>query len=566
MRAQRNISVLSIVVSLGLPMMPATTAADAAADAAGEQEFLRERVEALGSGRLDRVEGATIAAGSLLEEFYARCGFRPAWTAPGKPDQLLAAIRAIADDGLDPEDYHLSVLETVKARIPAAPVPDLALRVDYDLLLTDALVRLGYHVLFGKVDYAEYDADWNYSREIHDLDPAVAIQQVIDEPDIAAAIEREKPSHAAYAALRARYVRYRAIRDAGGWGRVEEGPTLRPGDVDIRVNAVRSRLVTTGDLPVAAGFTPGDVYDDALADAVRAFQRRHGLDADAAVGPRTVEEMNVPVEVRLDKIRLNLERERWLLHDIGGEFVIVNIAGFELYYVEDGKVVWKTRVQVGKPYRSTPVFRSEITYLVFNPTWTVPPGILANDILPEQKNDPATLSRKGLKILDSSGREIDPATIDWSRYSGRGFPYTLRQDPGPKNALGRVKFMFPNEHAVYLHDTPSKSLFEKEDRAFSSGCIRVEEPLHLAELLLRHEPGWRRSAIDSAIATGELRSVTLATPVPILLSYWTAWVEEGALQFRRDLYDRDAKVLAGLNQPFRLRARHETRPHADQAH
>jgi murein L,D-transpeptidase YcbB/YkuD len=515
----------------------------------GERELLRERIEALRAGRIDPGLEGTIAATRVIPGFYERRGFTRAWTAPLKDEQLVGAIRDAEADGLDPEDYHLSAIESMKRRLETGPNPSIEALVDYDILLTDALVRLGYHILFGKVDLRAYDPVWNYGREIHDLDPAVAIQNTLDAPDLRAAIEREKPSYAAYAALKAQLARYRALLAAGGWPAVPPGPTLRVGDRGPRIRALRERLAVTGDMPAVDGRAV-EMFDQALSDGVKGFQRRHGLDADGAVGSRTIEEMNISAGHRVDQLRVNLERGRWLTSDIGTRFVIVNIAGFTLYYVDGNRIRWTTRVQVGKPYRKTPVFRSKMTYLVFNPTWTVPPGILANDILPAVKRDRSTLERKNLKVLDGKGDVVDPSSIDWSRYSGQDFPYLLRQDPGPDNALGRVKFMFPNEHAVYLHDTPSKSLFEKEDRAFSSGCIRVADPMMLAELLLEETKGWSRADIDAAVAAGTTRSVSFAKPIPILLAYWTAWDDNGSLQFRRDLYDRDERILEGLNAKF----------------
>jgi murein L,D-transpeptidase YcbB/YkuD len=292
-------------------------------------------------------------------------------------------------------------------------------------------------------------------------------------------------------------------------------------------------------------------YDEPLVAAVRRFQALHGLHDDGIVDKRTLEELNVPVEERIDQIRVNLESGRWLLHDVGGTFVAVNVAGYRLYYVHDGAVEWETRVQVGKPYRRTPVFRSEISYLVFNPTWTVPPGILWEDIIPAQRRDPTAIERKGLRVFDDAGEEVPPAAVDWTT---RSFPYILRQDPGPTNALGRVKFMFPNPHFVYLHDTPSKDLFDEDDRAFSSGCIRVEGPMALAERLLAGQPGWSREEIDRIVAAGKTRTVTLQRPVPVLITYWTAWVaSDGALYLHRDVYGRDERVLKGLRSEFRFR-------------
>jgi murein L,D-transpeptidase YcbB/YkuD len=245
-----------------------------------------------------------------------------------------------------------------------------------------------------------------------------------------------------------------------------------------------------------------------------------------------------------------------LLHDLPERFVVVNIAGFTVYLVRGQEIEWSARVQVGKTYRKTPLFRSEMNYLVFNPTWTVPPGIIRNDILPAAKKDPASIARRGLKVLDSGGREVDPASIDWSRFQSGHIPYTLRQDPGPNNALGRVKLMFPNDYFVYLHDTPSQALFDRADRAFSSGCVRVERALELAALVLDEPARWNAQSIGSVIAGGRLQNVTLKRRMPVLLAYWTSWVDpEGRVNFRRDLYGQDAKWAEALDAPFTLRAR-----------
>ena len=272
----------------------------------------------------------------------------------------------------------------------------------------------------------------------------------------------------------------------------------------------------------------------------------------ARSAPAPSRALNVPIDARLGQIEVNLERGRWLLHDLSPTFIVVNVAGFRVYYLRDGELVWSGRAQVGKPFRQTPIFRSTITYLVLNPTWTVPPGIFANDILPALKRDSGYLAKRGLSVIDSEGRPVT-APIDWASMTPRRFPYLLRQGPGPENALGRVKFMFPNEHSVYLHDTPSRALFEKSERAFSSGCIRVENPLELARLLLEEQTGWDADAIAVAVATGETRTVTLQSKLPVLLTYWTAWVDrDGVLQFRSDVYGRDAKVRAALDLPFRV--------------
>jgi murein L,D-transpeptidase YcbB/YkuD len=294
-------------------------------------------------------------------------------------------------------------------------------------------------------------------------------------------------------------------------------------------------------------------FDEDLETAVKHFQQRHGLTADGAVGPGTRAALNVSVSARIDQIRVNLERARWVMHEIQGEFVLVNAAGFDVSYFRDNEPIWTSKVIVGRPYRETPIFKSLITYVVLNPTWTIPPGILVKDKLPVIKRDPGYLTRNNIRVIDSAGREVSPHSVDWSRYSGSRLPpYQLRQDPGDDNALGLVKIMFPNPYLVYLHDTPSKSLFDKDERTFSSGCIRVEKAFELAELVLNDPVRWNRAAIDAAVATKKTQTVNLATPVPVLILYWTAQPRpDGQVIFRNDVYGRDPATLAALNGTFR---------------
>lgn len=236
--------------------------------------------------------------------------------------------------------------------------------------------------------------------------------------------------------------------------------------------------------------------------------------------------------------------------------MLVDIAGFSVRVFRDNEVAWRSRVQVGRPYRATPVFRDRIRYLEFNPTWTVPPGILRKDVIPAVQRDASYLPDRDMSVLTSDGRSVDPASIDWSRYPKERFPYRIVQAPGPRNALGLVKFMFPNDHLVFLHDTPSRALFERTERGFSSGCIRVENPFALAELLLDDEAEWSRQQIDDVVASAEIRRVNLRQPLPVLLLYWTIDIEQpGRVGFNRDLYDRDAAVLEGLEGEFRVRKR-----------
>jgi murein L,D-transpeptidase YcbB/YkuD len=422
------------------------------------------------------------------------------------------------------------------------------------VLLTEALLRLAYHLSFGKVDPQTFDAQWNYGRTLASTDVAQKVEEALAAEDIYQRVEALKPTHSLYTGLKRELARYRAADETRRQTLAAE-PTLRPGDSDARAPLLRARLIASGDLDEAAASDSPD-YDAALESAVRSFQARMGVASDGVVGADTIAELNVPLADRIRQLRVNLDRGRVLLQDLPDEFVVVNIAGFTVYFVRGQQIVWHARAQVGKPYRRTPIFRSEISYVVLNPTWTVPPGIIEKDILPAAQRDPASITQKGLKVLDAQGRELDPASIDWSRYRGGHIPYTLRQDPGPSNALGRVKLMFPNPYVVYLHDTPSQALFDRAERAFSSGCVRVERALELTELVLAEPENWNAASISSAIERGELRNVSLKKKVPVLLTYWTAWVDpQSRMNFRRDLYGQDAQWAKALEARFAVRAR-----------
>lgn len=519
----------------------------------GVQSAVRRQVDELIETGTLRIRGADIAATAVVRAFYPQRGFELAWTSPKAVDSALRVLRDSSSHGLDPGDYHLPLLESLHAQLLATGT-DNELRADFDTLLTDALLRLGYHLAFGKVDPERFDPQWNLSREIDGLNPIATLEMVAATADVHNTIDHVAPSHPLYARLREALARYRRMEFEGGWPEIPSGVTLKPGMRDERVPMLRLRLALTGDFSGDA--SSAETYDEALEAAVRIFQRRMGLAADGAVGPATLVELNVPVARRIEQLRINLDRGRVLLHDLPDRFVVVNVAAYEAYLVQGGVVAWAARVQVGQPYRKTPIFRSEISYLEWNPTWTVPPGIIANDILPAARRDPAAITRKGLRVLDDSGEELDPASVDWSRFSSGYIPYTLRQDPGPDNALGRVKFMFPNSYLVYLHDTPAKANFERPERAFSSGCVRIERPFELAKLLLNDPATWNDDTIRSVLAAGQTRTVLLRPRVPVLLAYWTSWVDvRGRVSFRRDVYGRDARWAAGLSEPFRFRER-----------
>jgi murein L,D-transpeptidase YcbB/YkuD len=524
-------------------------------------EAIRERVDHLRYEREHNagdheIRGARIIMGEGVARYYEAEQFQPRWQDPARLEELIGAIVDMQYDGLDPADYHLAVLQSFDTDVRGGRALALGDQADLEILATDAMMLSLYHLYLGKVDPEQLSSQWNFSSRPVDRERGFErFRQALAAGQIETTFDRARPQHAWYQRGRERLKEYRAIQAAGGWSPISAGPTLKPGMSDPRVPALRNRLRVTHDLAVDAPETypPSLEYDAELEAAVRRFQGRHGLTADGAVGPGTLAALNVPVAARIDQIRVNLERARWVMHELTGEFVLVDVAGFYVSYFRDDEPIWTSKAIVGRPYRETPIFKSEITYVVFNPTWTIPPGILVKDKLPVIKRDPGYLKRNNIRVIDSSGREVSPYAVNWQRYgAGNLPPYQLRQDPGEDNALGRVKIMFPNPYLVYLHDTPTKSLFDKDERTFSSGCIRVQKAFELAELVLNDPARWNQATMQEAVASKKMQTVNLAKPVTVMLLYWTAQpTPDGQVVFRHDVYGRDPATLAALNSDFR---------------
>ena len=524
-------------------------------------EAIRERVDHLRyerehDSRDHDVRGAPIVAGDGVARYYEAEQFQPHWQDPARLDQLIAAIADLQWDGLDPEDYHVEALQSFRSDLRGGKSLSPADQADLEIVATDATMLALYHLYFGKVNPEKIDPQWNFAVRPLDVEEAFdRFRAAIAAGQIQEAFEKARPQHPWYQRGRERLKEYRALEAAGGWSVISSGPTLKPGISDPRVPALRYRLKVTKDLAgdLEAPLPPLDTnYDPELEAAVKRFQLRHGLTPDGAVGPGTLAALNVPVSARIDQIRVNLERSRWVLHEMVGEFVLVDIAGFQVSYFRNDEPVWTSKVIVGRPYRETPIFRSTITYVVFNPTWTIPPTILVKDKLPILRKDPGYLKRNNIRVIDASGREVNPNSVNWSRYgAGNLPPYQLRQDPGDDNALGLVKIMFPNKYSVYLHDTPTKALFDKDERTFSSGCIRVEKAFELAELVLNDPGQWNQQTMAEVVATKKMRTVNLGRPVPVLILYWTAQPRpDGHVTFRNDVYGRDPPTLAALDAPY----------------
>ncbi len=534
-----------VLLGLGPLLAEASGSADDSVQAS-----LRARLEHVSQDQPLLVAGESIHSPSALPAFYERRLFAPAWTTNsglnGPGVELLSLVGRVAIDGLDPLDYHLVGLDRLLAREASESSVDLW--ADVDILLTDAFLTLAGHLVSGRVDPETFDSEWSAQRR--EVDIGQVLEKAVSAAAPEAALRGLHPSHSGYFLLRAALETYRGLVAAGGWEPIAEGPILRPGDNDPRIPALRARLRVT-DRSVSLGATP-ELYDDDLIAAVVRFQLRHGLGSDGVVGEKTLAALNVAAEERVRQIELNLERWRWLPQDLGSRYVLVNIPDFRLVVVEEEKTVLEMRVAVGRRYRRTPVFSDTMRYLVVNPSWDVPRKLAVQDKLPEIQKDASYLERMGFLVVQGWGADqvlVDPASVDWSQITPSQFPYHLRQLPGPLNALGRIKFMFPNRFNVYLHDTPDRRVFLASERDVSSGCIRLEQPRALADLLLSGSPRWTTEVIDATLAGGKETTMTLERPVPVHLLYWTAWADaEGTVHFRRDLYGRDQALAEALRQ------------------
>lgn len=553
----RSLPVLLLLAPL-LVLVPGCEQPDQADDSEPlDVEALRQRLrirmeaERLGLDGL-KAQDEAVQSAALVLQFYEERRFDPIWIGPRGPkasvDSLLSALRRADRDGLSPNGYHTETIARLHEEIGNQVMEGVGPLSDLELLCTDAFLLYGAHLLTGRVSPTELRPTWTLPARQADLLQMLETSAGVG--SISQVYRSLRPTEPEYTALAGALQRYRRIAASGGWPTLTEGPTLREGDQDERVAILRQRLQTTGDFSAETPETPRQ-FDASLREAVRAFQERHGLEADGVVGSATRAALNVPAAERIQQLIVNLERWRWMPQDLGRRHIIVNIAGFHLRVVENGEEVLSMPVIAGRPYRETPVFSGEMSYLVLNPYWHVPHSIAVNDKLPKIKKDPDYLARQQFKVFRGWGADatpIDPSTVEWDSLSQNNFPYRLRQEPGPLNALGRVKFIFPNRHSVYLHDTPTQGLFAQAERSFSSGCIRLEQPMELADYLLAEQPEWSPERIQSVVQTSTSeRSVPLHEKVPVHLQYWTAWADEdGTVHFRNDVYQRDEAVRWAL--------------------
>ncbi|HTJ21667.1 MAG TPA: L,D-transpeptidase family protein [Gemmatimonadaceae bacterium] len=448
---------------------------------------------------------------------------------------LLTAVAGADSDALRLDALPLADLYRSLATLDGAKRPTAEQLAEADVLLSSAYVTYGENMLTGQLDPRQFNQSWHISRQEEKIDSALTL--TVREDDFAAGLVRMRPQDPMYDSLRTEFVRYRDVVTRGGWQSIPAGPQLKPGKSasPARLAPLRARLAAEGYLAdttartdtAASPSTQRSVYDHELAGAVARFQADHSIAIDSMLGGETLESLNLPAQYRLGQIAANLERYRWMPRSLGARYIIVNVPQFYLHAVDNGQEALDMKVIVGQEYedKATPVFSDSMEYVVFRPYWNVTPDIAAKEIFPKEEAQPGYLAANNMEVYNDHGRRA------------------VRQLPGPKNSLGLVKFMFPNDFNIYLHDTPNGELFTKDVRAFSHGCIRVEKPSELAEWAL----GWPADKVQDAMHDGpNNRQVKLPAKIPVYIVYFTTFVEGGELHFGNDLYDRDSPLVNAL--------------------
>ncbi len=512
-----------------------------------EAETLREEFNTLLIRNLSGQESD--AAVAAVRKFYNARNYQPAWVQSGQPapqfNTAFAFIATAEDHGLERKDYALDQLIQLFSDYMPEEIYALELKTTWSLL---QFMRDLYR---GRYTAIEIDPDWHIPQP--DFDAVKFLLEALDSGDLQQSLDSLVTTNPNYQLLKSALFKFRdLVARQVTWTQLPNLPLLKPGDVHPIMPLIRERIAQayeTHGLPeynLASGSDNAQHarYDTALVSAVRAFQRQHGLNADGIVGPNTVEAMNRTPAEKFQQLRINLERLRWLPRDLGERYLLVNIAGFQLTAIERGQYILDMRIIVGREYRSTPSFRSRITHMILNPYWNIPASIARKDLLPKQRKDPAYFTAQNIRVYEDytyRSSPIDPETVDWNAIKS-GFPYALRQEPGKQNALGSIKFMLPNAYSIYLHDTPSKSLFSKDIRTFSSGCIRLEAPLLLADFAL--QGNMSPEALKGQIDSGKTKQINLPEPLPVYIVYLTTWIDSNQnIHYSLDTYGRDQRAL-----------------------
>jgi len=523
--------------------------------------IIRETIENRIPEERYAVLGEELYSSVLIPQFYANRAFENAWISSLDSlqlvDEFITYIEELEYHGLQPVDYHqrklLELRDSIHNSIEVQHFNPYFI-AHLDMLLSDAFFMISSHLYNGKVNAENLSTEWGIRRDKPTLYLDEKLELLTRQKNPFSFMQAFYPNHPGYTMMIAEAKSLKHKLDGDYRTKITLNKDKRSIDIwedSSYIHPIHQKLKFLG-------FSQQDTIDFSdslmgLFQSIKHLQKAHGLNADGKLGRNTLIALDQSIQDKINVLYVNMERLRWLPDSLNKRHILVNIADFTLDFVNNQDTLIQMRTVVGRDFRQTPVFNARMTYLVFSPTWTVPPGILRNDVIPAVAKDIGYLSSKNMRVLDASGKTIDPKTIDWKKVRAGGkFPYRVRQDPGAQNALGRVKFMFPNKHSVYLHDTPSKELFARDERIFSSGCIRIEKPFELAKLLLMEDSvRWNDTTIKEAMISGKETTVTLKKPVDVYIYYLTAWSNGKDINYRQDIYSRDKEILQALKKNWK---------------
>lgn len=475
-----------------------------------------------------------------VKAFYNNRDNELAWGNPKFRNSLIDTLKQAEAQGLFYNDYHGRELEKMLSNLSDLDQQEL-IKLDY--LLTDAFFKFGNHLLNGKIDPKKLPKTWDIAK--NKKNQVKLLNQAVNKTNLEIALSQLRPTHPIYQKLVAASKEYQKLKnDLSGFEEIEKGKLIKPGMQDQRLLKIQSRLKALEYL--RPGDTLSNSYSENVQEAIKQFQLENGLMVDGIIGNKSIGVLNQGFDKRAEQILVNLERWRWFPRDLGSHYILINIANFQLQVVEGDQTISTHKIIVGRESRKTPIFSDEIEFLDFNPSWYIPPTIKNKDVIPGARRNPSYLVNKNIDVYNNLGKKLNPFKIDWSSGAVRSYQY--KQDPGPTNPLGKVKISFPNRYIVYLHDTPSKSLFEGNSRAHSSGCIRVENAVDLAKYLLSDQKEFTSEEIDKIIEKGTTRRIYLNQKVKVHIFYWTAWRENGKTRFTDDIYNYDEATYKALKK------------------
>jgi len=542
-----NVCGLILLLCLWLP------AADGSAGEKDLAEAMADHLECYPVELLsfNKQEPSIVREDVCLAAIYHESGAEPLWVSKDGPGMRAAIIfgylKNADSEGLDPADYEVEKIEDLWTDLSLESLAKL------DTLLTYNMVKYVHDVSYGQLKPYMANPELFAEAGERGFDPPAMVETILATENLDEFFQSLPPHHRQYRGLKNGLLHYGLLKYSGEWQVLSGRKSIRPGDEDERIVEIRKRiaLLENANLENAETGNPS-VYDDELLKKVLLFQQAHGLEQDGIIGRKTMRELNKSPEDRLTQIKVNMARWRWQDHALGEKYILVNIANYRLYSYAASELEFSMPVIVGKLQHQTPVFSDRIKYLELNPYWNVPPSIAINEELPELKKNPDYLVEKNIRLFSNwqeDGVELDSTVIDWSLVSPSEMAgFKLRQEPGPANALGRVKFVFPNRYSVYLHDTPSKKLFSEQTRSFSHGCIRVSEPEKLAVFLIDGAGReWDRTRVNDLINLGKRKVLRIRPPIPVHITYQTAWVDkDDQIVFNGDVYGRDEKLYNAL--------------------